>query len=163
MGASWREGVACVWRSGASREAEPRARLGTALPPACWGPTHSGPAPTAEKVLGRGWPAGEGYQRTHLPCPTWTWLAWFPFTQEKSQSEILFGGFSTNLFFCSLQIGSFDPNLLVCVHIKPFVSVCSCGFHWAVCIFHWPFIPAQAAFVTMLHVTAHGKGPLAGA
>ena len=60
MGAPWSEGVAHVWPSGASSEAEPRARLETC----------SGPATTSERALGRGWRSAESCRtRTFSPWP----------------------------------------------------------------------------------------------
>ena len=44
----------------------------------------------------------------HTPFPPVDPLTWFLLTQ-KFQSEIIFGSFSTNLFY-NLQIGSFDPT-----------------------------------------------------
>ena len=45
----------------------------------------------------------------HTPFPPVDPLTWFLLTQ-KFQSEIIFGSFSTNLFFYNLQIRSFDPT-----------------------------------------------------
>lgn len=85
----------------------------------------SGPRASSEAGLSRAHPL----RPATCPRGRWPVLSVLPFLpldpvgQERFPSEITFGRFSTNLFFYSLQIGSFDPNSLVYFNIKPFVSV----------------------------------------
>lgn len=100
MWASYSEEVANIWSSRAIREAEPCASLPWNHP---LGPCHPCWEDPGEGQMSKWMLVG-----AHTPFPPVDPLTWFLLTQ-KFQSEIIFGSFSTNLFY-NLQIGSFDPT-----------------------------------------------------
>lgn len=101
MWASLSKKVADIRSSRAIREAETCARLPWNHP---LGPCHPCWEDPGEGQMSKWVLVG-----AHTPFPPVDPLTWFLLTQ-KFQSEIIFGSFSTNLFFYNLQIGSFDPT-----------------------------------------------------
>ena len=158
MWASYSEEVANIWSFRAIREAEPHASLPWNHP---LGPCHPCWEDPGEGQMSKWMLVG-----AHTPFPPVDPLTWFLLTL-KFQSKIIFGSFSTNLFY-NLQIGSFDPtygqNNTFCIILIQNLFFLSAfwGFHWVACVPHWPLLFAQATFPIKFHIKAYGGGHLAG-